>query len=154
MLVSVTLQQERMRAATNWAQTFSDDQHTKVGVMIRLADPTRLPIFGTNRLPMGVRKLPERLERPEKYLWIEHAERDGLMQVINGGYRTSGADMYLPWFPCPDCARAIVNARIDTLYCYAPTPAELTDDKWKFDRSLAILIEGGINIVDVPKETP
>jgi len=138
-----------MAKAVEWADAISDDPHTKVGCVI--VWPQNF-LRGANRLPAGVAKTDAtRFERPEKYLWIEHAEREAIAAAARIGRSTAGAAMYLPWFPCPGCARAIVNAGIAKLFCYYPTADELADPKWKFDRSLATLVEGGVEIVKVEK---
>lgn len=131
----------------------SNDPHTKLGCVLVVTKGAVTVVSGANRTPPGVdRDRSERFERPEKYLWIEHAERDVIGQAAAMGVRTSGATMYLPWFPCPECARMIVRAEIAELVCYVPTPEEFADPKWKFDRARAILEEGRVNIVDYPKE--
>ena len=52
----------------------------------------------------------ERYERPLKYLYTEHAERNAIYfaarQILEG------STIYLQWFPCADCARAIIQSGI------------------------------------------
>jgi len=42
------------------------------------------------------------------------------------GVSIAGATMYLPWFPCAECARAIVQSGIGALVAYRP---DLQDPK-------------------------
>jgi dCMP deaminase len=68
---------------------------------------------GYNSFPRGIRDdLPERLERPAKYLWIEHAERNAILNAARAGTATEGCTLYVDLMPCMDCGRAIVQAGI------------------------------------------
>jgi len=55
---------------------------------------------------------PARLERPAKYLWIEHAERNAICNAARAGTATAGCTLYVELMPCMDCARAVVQAGI------------------------------------------
>ena len=120
---------------------FSDDIHTKTGAMLILSDGTEM--YGTNHFPGGVFKHPKRLERPTKYMYCEHAERDVIYACARHGISTEGAVMVLDWFPCTDCARAIVMAGIDKVYCKQP---DWENDRYGFKDALQILIEAEQNI--------
>src|SRR5687768_3524816 len=67
---------------------------------------------GANHFPDGVKELPERWERPIKYSYVEHAERNCIYSAAKRGIKTDGLVMYCPWFACADCARAIIQAGI------------------------------------------
>jgi len=58
--------------------------------------------------------------RPAKYRWTEHAERNAIFSAARMGVSIVGATMYLPWFPCAECARAIVQSGIGALVAYQP----------------------------------
>ena len=53
--------------------------------------------------------------------------------------------MYLPWFPCMDCARAIVQAGIVELIAIEP---DLTDSQWggDFQSATELLAEAGVAV--------
>ncbi|PRY03196.1 hypothetical protein B0G73_11649 [Paraburkholderia sp. BL25I1N1] len=53
--------------------------------------------------------------------------------------------MYLPWFPCVDCARAIVQAGITELIAFRPN---LRDERWgpDFVVGLQMLEEAGVAV--------
>ena len=53
-----------------------------------------------------------RLERPKKYAFIEHAERNAIYAAACKGEATAGGTLYCPWYACADCARAIIQAGI------------------------------------------
>ena len=56
-----------------------------------------------------------RTEAPEKYFWIEHAERNAIYLAARQGISTNGARMFVDLTPCVDCARAIIQAGIAEL---------------------------------------
>lgn len=58
---------------------------------------------------------PERWhKRPEKYQWVEHAERNAIYNAAREGITLKGSTAYLNWepVPCSDCARALIQAGI------------------------------------------
>jgi dCMP deaminase len=65
-------------------------------------------VSACNTFPRGVAAAPERLERPIKYSYIEHAERGVIYQANYDGFTTRGLTLYCPWFACADCGRAII----------------------------------------------
>ena len=68
--------------------------------------------WAANALPPNVSTHPERLQRPLKYSFLEHAERGAIYAAARAGLKTAGATLYCPWFACADCARAIICAGI------------------------------------------
>lgn len=90
--------------------TWSKDT-TQVGSVI--VSPDGLVIStGYNGIPRGVDDLPERLERPAKYVWTVHSEEAAIANAARHGSRTDGASLYCTHAPCSRCARQIVNAGI------------------------------------------
>jgi len=52
-------------------------------------------------------------QRPEKYMWVEHAERNAVYNAARIGAATEGCTMYVNQsIICCDCARAIIQAGI------------------------------------------
>lgn len=101
---------------TELAQTiseWSEDGSTKVGAVI--VQDERIVSVGYNGFCRGVdQTIPARHERPTKYLFFEHAERNA---VYNAGRDLHGATMYLNFHPCPcaDCTRAVIQSGIRTV---------------------------------------
>ncbi len=54
---------------------------------------------------LGVKDLTNRFERPIKYMFFEHAERNAIFTAARHGIRTEGATLYVQALPCVDCAR-------------------------------------------------
>ncbi len=90
----------------------SKDPNTQIGCVI--AGPAHeIRSTGYNSLPRGIRDdVAERLERPKKYLWMEHAERNAICNAARVGTPLEGCTLYVEIMPCMDCARAIVQAGI------------------------------------------
>ena len=90
----------------------SDDNETRVGCVDR--HPKRgIVVRGHNSLPRGVQSFPpERLSRPDKYAWIEHAERNALYRAARNGIPVRGCTMYVDLMRCADCARGIIQSDI------------------------------------------
>jgi dCMP deaminase len=100
---------------------------------------------GYNGLPRNIEDAPGRMERPEKYLWIEHAERNAIYVAARSGISLDGCRMYLSWFPCIDCARAIVQVGLSELVAVEPA---WTIPPWgeQFVLARELLLEGGVRV--------
>ena len=84
---------------------------TKVGCVITSPEGEIL-VTACNNFVDGAKKTPARLQRPCKYTWIEHAERNAIYTAAAAGVRLTGATMYINWWPCVDCCRGIIQAGI------------------------------------------
>lgn len=110
------------KVATKLAEQ-STDRSTKTGAVIVGSDGlnTKLQIMSTgyNTFPRGiVDNVEARHERPIKYLWTEHAERNAIYEAAENGTPLKGTIMLVSCgAPCADCARAIINSGIKELYC-------------------------------------
>jgi dCMP deaminase len=92
----------------------SPDPDTKVGAVIICERTDRVISEACNTFPDGVSAHnAQRLKRPEKYSWIEHAERRAIFLAARSCRALGDATMYIyGGFPCPDCARAIIQVGI------------------------------------------
>ncbi|MGE5487376.1 MAG: deoxycytidylate deaminase [bacterium] len=110
------------RAVPNWDEYYlqvcrvvasrSKDPNTQIGCVI-VGPAHEIRSTGYNSLPRGIRDdVAERFERPTKYLWMEHAERNAICNAARAGTATEGCTIYVEIMPCMDCARAIVQAGI------------------------------------------
>jgi len=101
---------------------------TKVGAVIVGPDGAGGP-WGYNGAPRGCDADEDgRKERPEKYWWFEHAERNAIYAAARAGFATDGATMVVTHPPCMDCARAIVQAGIKRVI--AGGRGQLFDARW------------------------
>lgn len=89
----------------------SKDPRTKIGAL--LVNDRRILSTGYNGICRGVNDNVEaRKERPEKYHWFEHAERNSIYSAASYGLSTIGTIMYTNGVPCTDCARGVIQAGI------------------------------------------
>lgn len=85
---------------------------------------------GVNCFTEGIRASKELLERPMKYTYIEHAERNAVYDAAAKGVKTEGLTMVCPWAACADCARAIVNSGIVMLVRHKQA-GDRSPERWK-----------------------
>ena len=133
---------------TELARTKSKDRSTQVGAVIVGNGHTVLSM-GYNGFPRGVLDdVDSRHERPVKYLFTEHAERNAIYAAAKNGIKLDGAVMYVSCggVPCADCCRAIIQAGIvEVVVMY-----RVFEGKGSWDESCEIgkemLTEAGVNI--------
>lgn len=100
----------------NHIAQWSKDKSTKVGTVIVDSDKRILSV-GYNGFPTGVDDdIETRHERPAKYMYTEHAERNAIFTASRIGVSLVNATLYCNYFPCPDCTRAIIQSGIKTVY--------------------------------------
>jgi dCMP deaminase len=134
--------------------TWSKDRSTKVGcVIVNTTNGNTQVSTGCNGFPRGVDDdVEERHTRPVKYQWTEHAERNAIFNAARLGHSTDKCTMYLHWFPCSQCARAIIQAGIIELVVQRGDPQHGTDSTDRFDwsddytLSQLMLDEAGIKV--------
>lgn len=122
---------------------WSKDRSTKVGAVI-VDDGKVVIAIGYNGFPRGVDDDIEIYhKRPLKYKWTEHAERNAIYNAVRKGVSTMGCTMYLPWFPCMDCARAIVQSGISDVVVIKP---DFQDERWGDDFVNAYTLFNSCNV--------
>ena len=90
----------------------SKDQKTQNATII-VGPDNEIRSTGYNSFPRGINdNLPERQERPEKYLWIEHGERNAIFNAARVGVSLKGCRAYVSGIPCMDCARGLVQVGV------------------------------------------
>jgi dCMP deaminase len=140
-------------AAAARASLESPNRVRRVGAVLVARDGTE--IAACNTFPAGVRDIEERHAGDGRFVWMEHAERHAIFEAARRGVATAGAHITTTFFPCVDCARAIVDAGVACV----DTPAPAFDDAvWgaSFERSQVILREGAVvvRIVSAEPEAP
>lgn len=96
------------------ASSKSKDPSTQVGCVI-VSQDNQLLSSGFNGFPRGIDELDDkRWERPIKYSFVEHAERNAVFNAARYGIALKGAKAYLNWSPnpCEACSRALIQAGI------------------------------------------
>ena len=143
----------------NWIEYFlgiaeqvklkSKDQSTQIGAVI-VGNDNEVLSTGYNSFPRGLDdSLTERQERPEKYFWIEHAERNAIYNAARIGVSLKNSTIYLTsGLPCMDCARGIVNSGIAKVYCKQVCTTK-NKEMWEESQNKAkqLLSECGVKVV-------
>jgi dCMP deaminase len=107
-----------------------------------------------NAFPRGVDEAPsDRHERPAKYKWTEHAERNAIYEAAREGTPTDGCTMFVSWYPCADCARAIIQSGIVELVAIEP---DWADPHWSADFAVVrlMLAEARVLVRFLPGAAP
>lgn len=126
----------------------SKDQSTQIGAVI-VGQHNEILSTGYNSFPRGLDDEQQtRQERPEKYFWMEHAERNGIYNAARVGTPINNAVIYITsGLPCADCARAIINSGIKKIYCKTQDTTK-NKEKWEESqkRTLQMLSECGVDV--------
>jgi len=127
----------------------SKDQSTQIGAVI-VGDDKQIVSTGYNSFPRSiVDGNDERQLRPEKYYWMEHAERNAIYNAALNGVSTKGTSIYLTCgIPCCDCARGIINSGIKKVYC---KEQDTTKNREHWDehakRSMEMFTEADVDVI-------
>lgn len=161
--------------------TWSKDQSTKVGAVI-VGNSNEILSTGYNGFPRGVNEaktpkwyykwvgglaptmvpifqkeqeeLRKRWERPMKYLYTEHAERNAIYNAARVGAKLEGSTLYMNFYPlpCADCARAVIQAGISCIIGPDRTfPGVGTQWKEHMVESETMLREARVEIQVIPE---
>ena len=139
------------------ARLASKDRSRRVGAVI--VDPIGgVLTTGYNGFPRGINDdIEYRHERPAKYRYTEHSERNAVYQAARRGVATEGCTMYT-WAEgsgigvCSDCARAIIQAGIIRVVLQRPDNTEgatTIQPNWPSDdlaAAMEMLLEAGVNV--------
>jgi dCMP deaminase len=114
----------------------------RVGAVI-VDDRRTVVSLGYNGCPRGCDDDdPNKYLQDTKYLYAEHAERNA---IYNAARPLIGCTLYVMWFPCADCARAIIQSGIKKLVARKPN---VNDPDWgkSFVAALRMLEEVNVEI--------
>lgn len=130
--------------------TNSKDRSTKTGCVIVSYDHI-VRAVGFNSFPKGVTDTEVRHLRPEKYHWTEHAERNAIYDAARRGVSLDGCTAYVNWYPCIDCARALVQVGVTSVVC---RPVNMDHPKYAedFKRAATMFSEAGVSVRFVAEE--
>ena len=125
------------------AATKSKDS-TQVGAIL-VGPENTVHLTADNGPPKGVRDLPERLERPAKYLYASHAEANLIAFAAREGIRTAGCTVFTTHYPCSACARTLIQAGIKEVYVGAGTTSMPPEE---FAAAEVMFFEAGVMVYD------
>lgn len=133
--------------------TWSKDTSTKTGAVI-VGPDKEIRATGYNGFVRGVDdEVVERFERPLKYDFFEHAERNAVYNACLCGTQVKGCVLYATHFPCTDCTRAIIQSGIklvvtNPLVIDKNTPQNTWRDKVGYSEQM--LKEAGVELLILP----
>jgi len=135
---------------TEFVSGKSKDRSTKVGAVI-VDDDNSVIATGFNSFPRGVNDdIDSRHDRPAKYMFTEHAERNA---IYNAARRVlKGSTLVLQYGPCPchDCTRGVIQSGIKKIIVpkgsYFPGKGEWSDS---LNAAMTMLDEAGVEIEEI-----
>jgi dCMP deaminase len=113
----------------------SKDPNTKVGAVI--VDENRIISIGYNGFPQGIKDTEDKWQKPKKYDYVVHAEMNA---IFNSERPVRGCRIYLPFWPCRDCAKNLAAAGIVEI--------NVKDDYYRSDLAEEIFRECNIKIIN------
>jgi dCMP deaminase len=129
----------------------SKDPSTRVGAVIVNVD-NQIMSTGYNGFPRGIEDLEERYTNKEyKYLAINHAEENAILQCARNGISSLDCRLYVPWISCSRCAKSIIQSGINEVIYDANFPGnkqENQSDEWRQSVVISqeILMEAKVNV--------
>lgn len=126
----------------------SKDRSTKVGCVI-VGPNHEVRTTGYNGFCRGINDdVEHRHDKPEKYFWAEHAERNAIYNAARNGIALEGCTAYVTMIPCADCTRGLIQSGVKrVLFCSDPG----TNAKWSesFERSHVMAMEAKVEMISV-----
>lgn len=168
----------------NWVSYFLDianvvarkskDPSTKIGVVI-VGPNNEIRSTGFNGFPRGVHdqhvsafatgreinvvdsineKVDRRYERPVKYKYTEHGERNAIYHAARNGHALEGCTLFINSYPipCTDCTRAVIQSGIKEIIgtdAYLPKGSHWDED---MEHAKQMLYEAGVQLHVVSSE--
>lgn len=115
-LIKGDVHRKWLKEAYHIAAVHSEDTVTHTGAVIVRSNLADVIAATANHFPHGLKYTKEQVDDREwKYKHIIHAETSAIYSAAYVGNRVMGTVMYMPWVPCTDCAKAIINSGIKTL---------------------------------------
>jgi len=128
------------KLAQTTANLFSKDPSTKVGCILLAPESLQVLSLGYNGMPRNIDETdPSRWERPIKYSYVEHSERNCLYNACRSGVCTNNSIAITTLFPCCDCCRALIQSGVKTIVTLEP---DMSNPRWGSDFGISkIMIE-------------
>lgn len=131
-----------MDLAHNVAQ-WSKDLSTKVGA-VAVSKHNSVMETGFNGIARGVQDLPERLERPAKYIWTAHAEENLVTHAARR--HLEGSTVYVTHLCCSTCARMLINAGVAKIVAGTGRVRNMPPEQ--FIAAKTMLAEAGVEFIE------
>lgn len=116
----------------------SEDPATKTGAIIVKPDFSEIVGFGVNHFPYWLNPTEEqKRDRDYKLKHIIHAEPAAVHDAAFNGRCTKGTYMYMPWVPCTECAKVIIDSGIEKLVGHKQMIMK-TPERWRESTEYAL----------------
>lgn len=128
----------------------SKDPSTKVGCVITDTDKN-LRSIGYNGPPRGIDDSnPKIYQRPLKYLYFEHAERNAVYNATRTNTPIKGGFLYVTFIPCSICASAILQLEMSRLIIHkqGQQAMEMARGSERWDESQGVAMDMLQEVVD------
>lgn len=133
------------------AELFSKDPRKKVGCIFLAPESYQILSMGYNGFPRNIDEGQEqRWEKPEKYFWVEHSERNAIYNASRHGTPLNNSICVSTYYPCSDCTRALIQVGVKTLVTKEP---DSLSEKWykEHQRSMIMLGEARVSVIVLQK---
>ena len=107
---------------------------TQVGAVL-VGPDGEIRLTGYNGPPRGVLDLPERRERPQKYLFASHAEANLIAFAAREGIRTKDCTVYVTHMCCSACTRTLIQAGVRTVV-FGPGRTSMPPEEFESARDM------------------
>ena len=125
----------------------SKDNKTHIGAVV-VGQDKEVVSLGYNGFPRGTNDyVHERQEKPIKFEWFEHAERNAIYNATLIGVSLKGCKMYTNGTPCTNCSRGIIQSGIkEVIIDKMWDETNSHEDKKNFEISLQMFNESGVKV--------
>jgi dCMP deaminase len=131
---------EVARVVASW----SKDTSTKVGA-VAIGSAKQILAEGYNGIPRGVKDLPERFERPAKYLYTVHAEANLVAHAARAVL--AGSTVYCTHCCCAQCAGLLINAGVAKVVIDGSTRTNMPAES--FEAARQMFKEANVQLIEV-----
>jgi dCMP deaminase len=139
------------KLASVQAELFSKDPSKKVCALFIAPESHQILSAGYNGLPRKIKETDERWNKPEKYNFIVHAEKNGIYNACRNGVSLKDSICIVTFFPCSECARALIQVGVKTIISPYPDFDHITYGE-SFKYSLEMFKEVDISILYINNE--
>lgn len=123
--------QHFLKLAYAHGNTTSPDPSTKNGAVLVGTD-WKIITYSSNRFAKGIAETRTRLnDKLTKYRLVVHAENGAIFNAARHGKCTKGSILYCPFYSCPECSKAIIEAGVQKVVGHAQFMALASGhEKW------------------------
>ena len=122
---------------------------TRVGAVL-VGPDGEIRLTGYNGPPRGVNDVPERRERPRKYLFASHAEANLIAFAAREGIRTKDCTVYVTHMCCSACTRTLIQAGVKAVV-FGTGTTSMPDEEFTAARDM--FTEAGVKLTPYGAET-